>query len=48
MLGQLVQSQLIVDESGVLEINELDAVGLYFIQVEMDGKLSEPLKVVKQ
>ncbi len=47
-LGQLVQSQRLPDQSGQIVINDLPTAGVYWLQVVVDGKATEGMRLVKQ
>ena len=46
-LGQLVTTKNLSGNTGIVQIDELSAKGLYFAQVEADGQKGEVLKIMK-
>ena len=48
ILGQQVDLIAIEGDAGSLEINNLTSKGIYFLQIEVDGRMSKVQKVVKQ
>ena len=48
VLGQQVGMVEIENETGTLEINTLQNNGIYFLQIEVDGRVSESLRIIKQ
>jgi choice-of-anchor B domain-containing protein len=47
VIGQQVKMIEIENKSGSLEINNLQNKGIYFLQIELDGRVSKSLKIIK-
>ncbi len=48
VIGQQVEMIEIENKSGILEISNLQNKGIYFLQIEVDGRVSKALKLIKQ
>ena len=47
VIGQQVELVKLETNSGSLEIDGIENKGIYFIQIEVDGRVSEALKIIK-